>query len=186
MELKIKYSDGLIIAFSISYIFIGIINLFGLIDSKIILLCSIVAFLVAIIQIFELLIAVFRVMETCVIKLLLGTLEAWGTEHSNEDIFVRNNKIKEFNENCEVVRKKYSKYVKRIQFTSNLLFISALVLLFVGMATDFIKGNSILADTLSLFSFALIFISVILQSYIEQYIRRVKEHADKVVRMIED
>lgn len=53
MRSNIKYANILIIAIAIAYFIIGGMNYFGMIDGKVILLCSILSLAVAIVQILD-------------------------------------------------------------------------------------------------------------------------------------
>ncbi|MFR5731908.1 MAG: hypothetical protein ACLUD2_08135 [Clostridium sp.] len=59
-------------------------NYFGMIDGKVILLCSILSLAVAIVQILDVFISGLQIMEINVIKSSIKILDVWGMKNENE------------------------------------------------------------------------------------------------------
>lgn len=174
MQSNIKYANTLIIAFAIAYFIIGGMNLFGFVDGKVILLCSIVSFVVAIVQILDTIISGLRIYEINVLKISVGFLKAWGIENNNKTQEHKAKKIKEFKNDQKEIHKKYGAVIKKMCILANILLIIALILFVFGLSTDIFKENGVVADTLSLFSFALIFVSLAVQIYLDKCINSIE------------
>lgn len=181
MQSNIKYTNTLIIALAITYFIIGGINLFGFIDGKVILLCSIVSFVVAVVQILDTIISGLKVYEINVLKISVGFLKAWGLENENQTQEQKSIKINEFKNDQKEIHKNYETVIKKLCILANLLLTVALILFIFGLSTDIIKGNSAVADTLSLFSFALIFVSLAVQTYLEKCINSIEAELRNVL-----
>ena len=186
MQSNIKYANTLIIALAIAYFIIGGINLLGVIDGKVIFLCSIVSCVVAIIQILDTIISGLRTYEVNVLKISVGFLKAWGIENSNQTIEQKNKKIDEFKKDQKDIHNKYCVIIKRLSLATNVLLTATLIFFIFGLSTDFIEGNSKIADTLSLFSFALIFVSLTVQTYLEKCINSIETELKCVLETDEE
>lgn len=81
MKSNIRYADVLFIALGIAYVILSILNMFGKVQGKIILLCSIVSFIVSLVQIMDSIISVLKIIEVNVLKVSLCVLQAWHYEH---------------------------------------------------------------------------------------------------------
>jgi len=71
-------------------------------------------------------------------------------------------------------------------WSANILLIIVMVIFVIGLSTDFIKGNTKVADTLSLFSFALMFISFTIQTYLERYLMGLENELQKLLKKEEE
>ena len=78
MKSNIKYANILIIALAVAYFIIGGMNLGGYVDGKVILLCSIVSFAVAIVQILDVVISALQILETRINKDIYWFFECMG------------------------------------------------------------------------------------------------------------
>lgn len=174
MQSNIKYANILMVALAIAYSIIGVINLFGFIDAKVILLCSIVSFAIAVVQILDTIISGLKVYEVNVLKVSIGLLKAWGIENEKEIPEKKALKINEFKKDQKEIYKKYESIINKMCRIANGFLMIALIIFIFGLSTDIIKGNSLVADTLSLFSFALIFLSLVIQSYLEKSINDIE------------
>lgn len=176
MKSNIKYADILIVALGIAYMIIGIMNLFGIIQAKIILLCSIVSFVIAIVQIMDTIASGLRIIKINIIKTSVCMLEAWHQTNKNSNIKLRQQKITEYKTDWETIGATYESIIKLICYISNGVLTGAMVFFLVGLSTDFIKGNAIVADTLTLLSFAIVFFSIVLQTHMDKYIEKMNQN----------
>lgn len=186
MKSNIKYANILIIALAVAYFIIGGINFFGSVDGKVILLCSIVSLAVAIVQILDVIISALQILETKVIKVSIGLLHAWGVENEDKPHGEKVSKFEEYKEDQKKIHKKYEALTKNISRVANGILIGVLIVFILGLSTEFIKENAKLADTLSLFSFAFIFVSLTVQSYLDNYITRINVELERVFDTIEE
>lgn len=184
MKSNIKYVDILVIALGIAYFFIGIINIFGVISGKIILLCSIVSFAIAVVQIMDSVATYLRIIETNVIKSSVCFYRAWCLEHRLDSADAIRIKNEEYKEDWDRIHKKFDKKVNHICRGSNIGLTITMVFFIIGLSTDFIKGNTVFADTLTLFSFAIIFLSIAFQTSMDRYIENVNEEIDKILEVV--
>lgn len=186
MKSNIKYADGVFMALGLAYIILGTLNIFGRVQGKIILLCSIVSFVIAIVQILDSFISSIRVVETNVLKTSLCMLQAWYGEHMNlnkEDI---KKKIGEFNSDRRNIQKRYTRLISNLCIISNIILTVSIVFFLIGVSTDFVKENTTLADTLTLFSFAIIFISLVLHTQINNYVEEFNQSLESTINMMEE
>ena len=114
MKSNIKYADILFIALGIAYVMLSILNMFGKVQGKIILLCSIVSFVVSLVQIMDSIISVLKIIEVNVLKVSLCVLQAWYYEHMDLEKREMEKKIKEFNQDKSVIQSKYSVIITRL------------------------------------------------------------------------
>ena len=186
MKSNIRYADILFIALAISYFILGILNELGKVSGKIILLCSIVSFVIAIVQMVDFVISALKMVEINVIKTSFLMLQAWYYEH--KDISEKNfkNKMNEFRQDRDVMHKKYTLLIKILSIISNITLICIMVIFLIGLSTDYFKENSIVADTLTLFSFAIIFLSLLLHTYLDNYIDKFNQLIESTIKVMEE
>lgn len=178
MKTNIRYANIMIMALAIAYFIIGVINLFETVDGKVILLTSIVSLVVAIVQILDTVISALRVFEVNVLKVSIGFLNAWNLENDDKSYEEKSLKFEEYKSDQIKIHNSYEKCTKVLQWSANILLIIAMVIFVIGLSTDYIKGNAKLADTLSLFSFALMFLSFVVQTYLEKYINAIEKEIE--------
>ena len=184
MKSNIKYVDIVVIALGIAYFFIGIINIFGAISGKIILLCSIVSLVIAIVQIMDSVATYLRIIEANVIKSSVCFYKAWRFEHSLDSSDVIRIKTEEYKEDWDRIHKKFDKKVNQICRGSNIGLTITMVFFIIGLSTDFIEGNAVAADTLTLISFAVIFLSIAFQTSMDRYIENVNKEIDNILEVV--
>ena len=85
-----------------------------------------------------------------------------------------------------ISNKKYEKIIEKTSLIANGILIGVLIVFILGLSTEIIKENAKLADTLSLFSFALIFVSLTIQSYLDNYITRINIELERLFNTIEE
>lgn len=186
MKSNIRYADGVFMALGLAYIILGTLNLFGKVQAKIILLCSIVSFVIAIVQILDSFISSIRIVETNVLKASLCMLQAWYDEHmdlNKEDI---KKKISEFNRDRCDIQKRYARFISSLCIISNVILTVSIAFFLIGVSTDFVKENTALADTLTLFSFAIIFISLVLHTQMDNYVEKFNQLLESTIDMMEE
>ena len=186
MKSNIKYANILIIALAVAYFIIGGMNYFGYVGGKVILLCSIVSLAVAIVQVLDVVISALQVLETRVIKVSIGFLHAWGIENEEKSYEEKMSKSEEYKKDQKTIHKRYENIIKKISLIANGILIGVLIVFILGLSTEVIKENTKLADTLSLFSFALIFVSLTIQSYLDNYITRINLELEQLFNIIEE
>lgn len=186
MQTNIRYANIMIIALAIAYFIIGVINLFDTVDGKVILLTSIVSLVVAIVQILDTVISALKVFEVNILKVSIGFLNAWNLENGDKTFEEKNLKFEEYKSDQIKIHKSYEKCTKVLCRSANILLIIAIVIFVIGLSTDFIKGNTKVADTLSLFSFALMFFSFTIQTYLEKYIMQLEKELEKLLKEEEE
>jgi len=186
LHTNIRYANIMIIALAIAYFIIGMINLFETVDGKVILLTSIVSLGVAIVQILDTVISALKVFEVNVLKVSIGFLNAWNLENGNKTSEEKSLKIEEYKSDQIRIHKSYEKCTKVLCWSANILLIIVMVIFVIGLSTDFIKGNTKVADTLSLFSFALMFISFTIQTYLERYLMGLENELQKLLKKEEE
>ena len=167
MKSNIKYADVIFIALGIAYVILSILNMFGKVQGKIILLCSIVSFVVSLVQIMDSIISVLKIIEVNVLKVSLCVLQAWYYENMGLEEKEMKKKIKEFNQDKSVIQGKYSTMINRLSIGSNAILTCTMMFFIIGLSTDFVKESSVIADSLTLISFAIIFISLVLHTYLD-------------------
>lgn len=178
MDSNIRYANVLVIALSISYAIIGVVNLIKPIDGKVILLTAIVSLVVAIVQIIDTIISALKAFEINVLKVSIGFLQAWSLENSDKSYEDKNEKSKEFRDDHREIHKSFGKSIRLLRLIANVLLIISMVIFVIGLTTNVIKQNTKVADTLSLFSFALMFLSFTVQTYLEKYINAIEKELD--------
>lgn len=186
MKSNIKYANILIIALAVAYFIIGGMNLGGYVDGKVILLCSIVSFAVAIVQILDVVISALQILKTRIIKISIGFLNAWGTENKDRSYDEKISKIEEYKNDQKNIHKKYENIIKKISLLANIILSIVLIVFILGLSTEFIKENTKIADTLSIFSFAFIFVSLTIQSYLDNYITCVNVEVERLFAIMEE
>ena len=85
-----------------------------------------------------------------------------------------------------MAHKKYEKLIKKLSRLANIVLASAMVIFILGLSTNCIGANAKLADTLSLFSFALIFVSLTVQYYLESYISSIVIELENISDSMEE
>ena len=186
MKSNIKYANILIIALAVAYFIIGGMNFFGYVGGKVILLCSIVSLAVAIVQIMDVVISALQLLETRIIKVSIVFLHAWGVENEDKSNSEKVLKLEEYKSDQKNIHKKYENIIEKTSLIANGILIGVLIVFILGLSTEFIKENAKLADTLSLFSFALIFVSLTIQSYLDNYITRINIELEWLFNTIEE
>lgn len=185
MKSNIKYANLLFMALGIAYVILGVLNLFGKVSGKIILLCSIFSFVVSLVQIMDSIISILKIIEVNVLKVSLCVLQAWYYENMDLEKNEMEKKIKEFNQDKSVIQRKYSTIVNRLSKGSNAILICTMVFILIGLSTDFVKESSVIADSLTLISFALIFINLLLHTYLDSYIEKFNQQIDYTINIME-
>lgn len=186
MKSNIKYADVLFIALGIAYVILGILNMFGKVQGKIILLCSIVSFVVSLVQIMDSIISVLKIIEVNVLKASLCVLQAWYCENINLEKGEIEKKIEEFNRDKNVIQRKYSTIINRLSRGSNVVLTCIMIFFLIGLSTDFVRENPVIADSLTLISFAIIFISLVLHTYLDGYIEKFNQQIDYTINIMEE
>lgn len=69
---------------------------------------------------------------------------------------------------------------------ANIILSIVLIVFILGLSTEFIKENTKIADTLSIFSFAFIFVSLTIQSYLDNYITCVNVEVERLFAIMEE
>lgn len=113
-------------------------------------------------------------------------LQAWHDEHmdlSKEDI---KKKISEFNKDRCDIQKKYTRLISSLCIISNVILTVSIAFFLIGISTDFVKENTALADTLTLFSFAIIFISLVLHTQMDNYVEKFNQSLESTINMMEE
>lgn len=95
-------------------------------------------------------------------------------------------KLEEYKSDQKNIHKKYENIIEKTSLIANGILIGVLIVFILGLSTEFIKENAKLADTLSLFSFALIFVSLTIQSYLDNYITRINIELERLFNTIEE
>lgn len=185
MKSNIKYANILIIAFGVAFFIIGGMNFGGIITGKVILLCSIVSLGVAIVQILDVIISAMQMIEIRVMKTSIAFLQVWGMENKNVDHSEKILKIEEYKNDQKYIYEKYETLTKKIAWIANIILAFFLIVFILGLSTDIIKENAILADSLSLFSFAFIFISLTVQNSFDKYITNISIQLEGTLKNIE-
>lgn len=185
MKSNIKYADVIFIALGIAYVILSILNMFGKVQGKIILLCSIVSFVVSLVQIMDSIISVLKIIEVNVLKVSLCVLQAWYYENMGLEKKEMEKKIKEFNQDKSVIQGKYSTMINRLSIGSNAILTCTMIFFIIGLSTDFVKESSVIADSLTLISFAIIFISLVLHTYLDNYIEKFNQQIDYTINIME-
>lgn len=186
MKSSIKYADVLFIALGIAYVTLGILNIFGKVQGKIILLCSIVSFVVSLVQIMDSIISVLKIIELNVLKTLLCVLQAWYYEHIDIEKREIEKKVEEFNRDKSVIQSKYSILINRLSRGSNIILTCTMVFFLIGLSTDFVRESTVIADSLTLISFAIIFISLVLHTYLDSYIDKFNQQINCTINIMEE
>ena len=186
MKSNIRYADVLFIALGIAYVILSILNMFGKVQGKIILLCSIVSFIVSLVQIMDSIISVLKIIEVNVLKVSLCMLQAWHYEHIDLEKKEVEQKITEFNRDKSVIQSKYSTMINRLSKVSNAILTCTMIFFLIGLSTDFVKESPIIADSLTLISFAIIFITLVLHTYLDSYIEKFNQQIDYTINIMEE
>ena len=110
----------------------------------------------------------------------------WHYEHIDIEKKEIGKKIEEFNRNKSVIQSKYSAMIKRLSIGSNIILTCTMVFFLIGLSTDFVRESTIIADSLTLISFAIIFISLVLHTYLDSYIEKFNQQIDYTINMMEE
>lgn len=168
MEEKTNYGLIFISAFGISYLFIALLRFFGYVyNGKIFLLCSMCSASFAIISILESIVSYLKKSE----KVALDKLYYFESRKENYSTQVEYTDTEKRNPSNDI----HEKYIHRINKIHNLkscLTFTTVFIFFLFISTDFVEENAALADTLSLISFALIFIDIAIKHYMQYIIER--------------
>ena len=70
------------------------------------------------------------------------------------------------------IHKEYIRRINKIHIWKSRLTFATIFIFFLFLSTDFVEENATLADTLSLISFALIFIDIAIKHYMQYIIER--------------
>ncbi len=186
MKSNIRYVNCVFIGSGLAYIILSILNIFGHIQAKIILLCSIMSLIIAIVQILDLFISSLKISEINVLKNSLYILQAWYDEHMNLDKKDIQKKIEEFNNDRNNIQKKYDNRIHKLCIFSNIILTLSIIFFFIEISTDFLKENTILADTLTLFSFAIIFLSLAFHKKIYIYVEEFNQSLERIINIMEE
>lgn len=60
-----------------------------------------------------------------------------------------------------------------------------MIFFLIGLSTDFVKESPVIADSLTLISFAIIFISLVLHTYLDSYIEKFNQQIDYTINIME-
>lgn len=113
-------------------------------------------------------------------------MHAWGVENEDKSNSEKVLKLEEYKSDQKNIHKKYENIIEKTSLIANGILIGVLIVFILGLSTEFIKENAKLADTLSLFSFALIFVSLTIQSYLDNYITRINIELERLFNTIEE
>ncbi len=186
MKSNIRYVNCVFIGLGLAYIILSILNIFGHIQAKIILLCSIMSLIIAIVQILDLFISSSKISEINVLKTSLYILQVWYDENTNLDKKDIQKKIEEFNNDKNNIQKKYDNRIHKLCISSNIILTLSIIFFFIGISTDFLKENTILADTLTLFSFAIFFLSLAFNTKIDNYVEEFNQSLERIINIMEE
>ena len=162
-----------LLAFGIAYLIISIGYGCGAVNSKIVLLCSIISFVIALSQIFRTIVISLNAAEGQVIAMTLCILQAWILEHENVSNEKKQDKLKRFNEDNEKINASYKKRKFIFEILEKVCILIGTVVAIIIVTFDQIPENPKLSDIISLISFALFFFSKAIEIkmgvYIEEY-----------------
>ncbi len=171
MKTHINYSKIIIASFAVAYFIIGVLNPFGLVPNKVVLLCSIVSLIVAISQMLDSIATYMEMMERKVLKKSLRILIRVYEQDSSNESSTMQNIILSFRNDKNKICEQYAKKINRIVVWSNMMLVIAFIVFIVGLAINIEINCGAISDTASLISFAFIFFSIFLNDYLNNKIK---------------
>ena len=172
------------ISFAIAYFIIGILNPFGVVSNKVVLLCSVVSLVVAFSQILDSIAIYMELMERKVLKTSLNILVQIQNQNTIDDSNIMKNKIIKFQNDKRKIHNRYRKRINCIVKYSNRFLTSAIIIFIVGMAVDQEIDCTVISDTASLISFSLIFAGIAVNDYCKKEITRFSSDIQKKLNSI--
>lgn len=155
LESKTDYGFIFIVGFAIAYLLTGLLKLYGYAFSgKIMLGCSICSVAFAITSILETFVTGYKQAEKSVISKITDK------NQSNPQVY----------EMYKIMQENYMRKINWLHKLKSILLVIIMTVFFLIITTDYIEGNSTLADGLSLISFALIIFDIALKMYLEKII----------------
>jgi len=185
LKTRINYSNILIISFAGAYFIIAILNPFGFIPNKVVLLCSAVSLIVAVSQILDSIAICMELMEKKVLQKSLQILIQIRKQNVADDSITMQNKIFSFREDKNKIHEQYAKKINHITKWSNGLLTTALILFIIGMAINIEIDCGVISDTASLISFSLIFLSIFLNDYLNTKINNFDSEMQRELNKME-
>lgn len=171
MEEKTNYGLIFISAFGFSYLIIAALRFLGYVyNGKIFLLCSMCSASFALISILESIVSYLKKSEKVALNKLHYFESCKQGNHSTQIECDDTEKQNQFNN----IHEKYIRRINKIHIWKSRLTFATIFIFFLFLSTDFVEENAILADTLSLSSFALIFIDIALKHYMQYTIENFK------------
>lgn len=186
MQTHINYSRILIASFAIAYFIIGALNPFGIISSKVVLLCSVVSLIVAISQILDSIAISMEIMERNVLKKSMTILIKICEKDACNNSASMLDKIQNFIADKDKIHERYAKRINCFSEWSNKILAIAMVIFIVGLAITIEIECGIISDTASLISFSLIFLSIFLNDYLNDKIKNFDSEIQHVLDKMED
>lgn len=174
MKDNLKADFFVVLGFGIAYLIVGVLYGIGIGGAKTVLICSIVSIVLAIIQILEMIINVYLKIEYKIIVTMVCMLEVWEKEHKEASLEDKRAKLIDFKKNQEIVDRNILKVTNLCKFVRDFLLFGGVVLFFLLM-TYLNDGNAKLADTLSIISFSIIFISMAIQMSMRDYFTEIDQ-----------
>lgn len=169
MEEKTNYGLIFISAFGISYLIIALLRFFGYVyNGKIFLLCSMCSASFAIISILESVVSYLKKSETVVLNKLHHFESCEQESYSPQVEYADTEKQNQ----SDGIHKEYIRRINKLHHLKSGLAFTTVFIFFLFLSTNFVEENSILADTLSLISFALIFIDIAIKHYMQYIVER--------------
>ena len=169
MEEKTNYGLIFISAFGFSYLIIAALRFLGYVyNGKIFLLCSMCSASFALISILESIVSYLKKSEKVALNKLHYFESCKQGNHSTQVEYTNTEKRNPSND----IHEKYIRRINKIHIWKSRLTFATIFIFFLFLSTDFVEENATLADTLSLISFALIFIDIAIKHYMQYIIER--------------
>lgn len=175
MKANIEYGNIVIFSYAIVFVILGTLNLLGMINGATILIFSIDAFLLAVVQLMDSIMTIQSALYSKAIRTILCLLNGWYFENRYSDKDVLENKRKEFVENKNRIMSSFEMRIRRIAFVGNIIISVSIVFTIIALSTKFMTENSRISDALSLISFAIVFLGISINSYANKYIDRLEK-----------
>lgn len=186
MKSNMKADFFAILGIGIAYLVVGVLYGIGIGGGKTVLICSVGSIVIAIIQVLEMIISIYTKMEYKIIVTMVFMLEVWEKEHQEATSYDKKAKVKDFKKNQEVVDKNITKVTKICRTVKNFLLLGGVLVFFMLMTYLNEDGNAKLADTLSIISFSIIFISMAVQMGMKDYFGEIDQIIKKVTNELEN
>lgn len=186
MKGNLKSDFFVVLGFGVAYLIVGVLYGIGIGGGKTVLICSIVSIVMAVIQVLEMIIDIYSKMEYKIIITMVCMLEAWRKENLGASVEEKKEKLDDFMQNQIIVENNIMKVTKPCKLAKNLLLLGGVVLFFLLMTYLNDDGNAKLADTLSIVSFSIIFISMAVQMSMRDYFAEIDQMIKSTIGAMED